>query len=83
MLNTKEEFLEKIKANGQSSPAGIHWHKFCNFLKRKSKVDDNEKLLTPLILGGSMCSHAVKFQRLSEHLEWAIQSLVLFQTLKK
>ena len=70
-MKTKQDFLDGIKEKGFSSPAGIHWDRFCNFIKRKSIVDDQERLLNPLILSGSVGSHADKHERLTEHLDWA------------
>lgn len=72
-MKSKDDFLLELKAKGWSSPAGIHWDRLRKLLLRNSKVDDNERLLNPLILGGNMASHALKHERLNEQLDWAIR----------
>ncbi len=67
----KTEFLKEIKQKGYSSPAGIHWDRLCKTIIKYADNPSNEKLPNPLILGGSIASHAVKHERLAEQLEWA------------
>lgn len=69
----KDVFLNLLKEKGLSSPAGKYWDRFCKYIKRNAENPDDEKLLNPLILGGAIASHAVKHERLSEHLDWAIR----------
>ena len=66
-----QAYLDEIKTQGRSAPAGIHWDKLCKLVRRCSKVDDDEELYNPLILGGHVASHSEKHQRLAHHLKWA------------
>ncbi|WP_339643935.1 hypothetical protein [uncultured Porticoccus sp.] len=70
-MSKKSEFLDELKQMGYSSPAGIHWDRLCKTIVKYAANPLNEKLPNPLILGGSIASHAVKFERLSEQLKWA------------
>ena len=70
-MSEKDDFLAELRRRGLSSPAGIHWARLQKILLRYSKVDDGERLLNPLILGGSIACHAAKHERLAEHLDWA------------
>lgn len=68
-----ETFLEQIKSEGRSSPAGMHWNNFFNFLCSKQQPGQR-KPPVPLILAASGASDASKHWRLSEQLRWAEES---------
>ena len=70
-MSKKEDFLEDLKSKGLSSPDGIHWDRLKKTILKYAKKETDEKLPNPLILGGSIASHAVKHDRLSEQLDWA------------
>jgi hypothetical protein len=65
-----EQYLRQIKAQGQSSPAGMHWNDFFNFLCSKQKPGQ-KKPPVPFILAASGESNASKHRRLAEQLVWA------------
>jgi hypothetical protein len=65
-----ERFLGAIKAEGRSSPAGMSWQKFYDFLRNKGQPGA-KKPPVPLILAASDESDASKHVRLSGQLEWA------------
>ncbi|MBI4319598.1 MAG: hypothetical protein HY675_14005 [Chloroflexi bacterium] len=67
------QFLTAIKADGRSSPAGIHWHRFYEFLQAKKRMSPT-KLPLPLILAASGESNGSKHRRLASQLEWAIEN---------
>lgn len=67
----KIHFLESIRTDNRSSPAGMHWENLRKHLVRSAKIETKYKLLNPLILGGDIASHAEKHLRLSEQLDWA------------
>ena len=66
-----EEFLDKLKQKGYSSPAGVHWSRLHKVILKYADNPSNEKLSNPLILGGAIASHAAKHERLNEQLKWA------------
>jgi hypothetical protein len=70
-MSKQIELLNQLKELGYSSPAGIHWDRLCKTINKYAENPSNEKLPPPLILGGSIASHAVKHNRLAEQLEWA------------
>jgi len=73
-LNNKiESYLESIKEEGRSSPAGMHWNDFFLFLK-KFKKNDHTDPPVPLILAASGESDATKHRRLSHQLYWALDN---------
>ena len=65
------KYSEELKRRGMSSPSGMYWDRFWKLLKSKGGEDEADKLLVPLILGGSLASDAVKHERLVHQLEWA------------
>ncbi len=67
----KKEFLAKIKKDGRSSPAGLHWAKFTDLLYEHRK-DESDRPPVSLILAASSESNQSKHERLSEQLSWAI-----------
>lgn len=68
-----ETFLERIKSEGRSSPAGIHWHKFYEHLQSR-KLPGSVDPPVPMILAASGESNASKHHRLSQQLQWALQN---------
>ncbi|WP_374962925.1 hypothetical protein [Spongiibacter tropicus] len=66
-----DEFLDEFKALSRSSPGGIHWDGLRKLLVRRAGHDEHDRLLNPLILGGSIAPDAEKHERLRHHLEWA------------
>lgn len=68
-----DEFLDGIRARGHSSPGGKYWDELRKLLVRLGGVDESDKLMNPLILGGAIASSEEKFQRLRHHLEWALR----------
>lgn len=79
-VQEKERFLAAIKAEGRSSPAGMHWQGFHEFLRR-SRGPDSSDPPVPLILAASGASHHAKHGRLGEQLDWAIANGVFREAL--
>jgi hypothetical protein len=65
------EFLERIKADGRSSPAEMHWGEFHEMLCRHGERVGAKRPLMPLILAASGESSSTKHYRLREQLRWA------------
>lgn len=65
-------FLTEIKNEGRSSPAGMHWDNFFNFLK-KFKSPNEPDPPKPLILAASGESDTSIHNRLKRQLEWALE----------
>lgn len=63
-------YLDAIKAEGRSSPAGMHWHSFHEFLLTKTQPDQDQSP-KPLILAASGEPESVKHSRLKSQLAWA------------
>lgn len=68
-----EDFLKMIKTDDRSSPKGVRWHEFYEFLISK-KRQGQTKPPVPLILAASGESDASKYRRLSDQLQWALQN---------
>ena len=66
-----DDFLERIKTEGCSSPAGQHWLAFHDLLYRHARRVGAERPPMPLILAASGESDNSKHQRLAEQLRWA------------
>ena len=66
-----DTFLCALKEKGNSSPAGIHWQKFQEFLLTKRQPGQRNPPV-PLILAASGESDTSKYHRLSSQLEWAL-----------
>lgn len=72
--NRARLFLEELKANWRSSPAGKYWSDFYETLCRMSS---DSKPPAPLILAASGASDRAKHSRLAAQLEWAINHACL------
>jgi hypothetical protein len=70
-MSKQDEILNQLKELGYSSPAGIHWDRLRKTIIHYAENPSSEKLPNPLILGGSIASHAHNHNRLAEQLEWA------------
>src|SRR5260370_11725934 len=68
-----ERFLDSLKTEGRSSPEGLHWNEFYEFLCTK-RLPNRNSPPTPLILGASGEPNLAKHQRLSEQLQWALEN---------
>jgi hypothetical protein len=68
-----ERFLSAVKSAGRSSPAGLHWHEFYEFLRARKQTGLGDPPV-PLILAASGESSASKHSRLSGQLEWALEN---------
>jgi hypothetical protein len=66
-----DQYLASLRADGISSPAGMHWHDFWNWICKNSKVDSPLPPM-PLILAASGESNDVKHRRLGEQLQFAL-----------
>ena len=76
-----DAFLARLKSEGRSSPAGMHWHEFHRWLSaRASKT--MSKAPAPLILADSGASDASKHARLREQLHWASNAGAVEEALK-
>ena len=64
-----EDYLDRLKASGRSSPAGRHWDNLYRLITRDFPKENLPSF--PLILGGSIASNEDKHRRLREHLFWA------------
>lgn len=65
-------FLAAVKAEWRSSPDGIHWHRFFEFLERHARGPEDGPP-RPFILSGSSSSCASKHRQLEAQLLWASQ----------
>lgn len=63
-------FLALSKAEGRSSPAGMHWQKFHDLLAKQRQSGQGEPP-RPMILAAASESDASKHHRLAKQLEWA------------
>jgi hypothetical protein len=63
-------FLDQIKSDGRSSPAGRHWNDFWKWLE-KQVPNKTEQPAMPLILAASGVSDSTKHDRLREQLMFA------------
>ena len=81
MNQTIEQFPNEIRLEGRSSPAGIHWHQFHQFLQSRKTESEGDPPV-PLILGASGESNARKQERLAQQLEWALQHGILEEAIR-
>ncbi len=65
-----DRFLDKIRSEGRSSPAGQHWHRFWNWLVDHAPAGAGRPP-APLILAAAGESDAVKHDRLRAQLIFA------------
>jgi hypothetical protein len=77
-----KEFLDRIKAEGRSSPAGMHWMAFHDLLTRHASRIGTEAPPMPLILAASGEADNTKHRRLREQLRWALEHGVLAEALQ-
>jgi len=66
-------FLDSIRREGKSSPSGMDWSEFHQFLARHKKQDAAEPPM-PLILAASGESAHNKHRRFGRQLQWAIDN---------
>lgn len=71
-----EAFLATLKAERRSSPNGMYWNEFYQFLKAKKMAGQPDPPV-PLILAAAGESNARKHERLSEQLRWASENGLL------
>lgn len=76
-----EYFLSAIKSNGRSSPAGMHWQQFHEFLTTQTQPGHG-KPPVPLILAAAGESARSKQSRLSRQLVWALENGCLEQAIR-
>ena len=77
-----ESFMDRIKADGRSSPTGIHWKSFHDLLCRQAVRLGAKRPPVPLILAASGEASSSKHQRLGEQLRWAQANGVLAEALE-
>jgi hypothetical protein len=77
-----DQFLNMIKAEERSSPAGMHWQEFYEFLQTKN-LSNQRKPPVPLILAASAESDAAKHSRLSSQLQWALENGCLDEAIRR
>jgi very-short-patch-repair endonuclease len=75
-------FLEKIKSEGRSSPAGQHWMAFHELLCRHATRIGAGRPPVPFILAASGESDSSKHKRLGEQLRWAQANGTLTEALE-
>lgn len=76
------EFLERIKAEGRSSPAGQHWLAFHELLCNHARAFGSNRPPVPLILAASGEANSTKHERLAEQLRWAQSNGALREALQ-
>jgi len=76
-----QQFLNTVKAEGRSSPAGTHWNQFFEFLCARS-LPSRSTPPVPLILAASGESDDNKHTRLSSQLEWALENGCLEEAIR-
>lgn len=77
-----DSFLERLKSNGYSSPAGQHWAAFYDLLAQHAQRTGVSRPFAPLILAASGESDSSKHYRLAEQLRWAEANGVLADALR-
>jgi hypothetical protein len=77
-----DDFLERIKTEGRSSPAGMHWMAFHELLCSHAGAVGAKRPPMPLILAASGEADSTKHQRLGEQLRWAQEHGVLVEALQ-
>jgi len=75
-------FLERIKTEGRSSPAGQHWATFHDLLCSHARRVGAKRPPVPLILAALGAADRSKHQRLAEQLRWAQANGVLTEALQ-
>jgi hypothetical protein len=65
-----DQFLDRIRSEGRSSPSGQHWQRFWNWLAERAPTGA-VKPPVPLILAAAGESDAVKHSRLGAQLVFA------------
>jgi len=75
------EFLSHLMTQGRSSPDGMSWHRFHQFLARKKSAGRDDPP-APLILAASGESNGSKHRRLASQLEWALENKCLDEALQ-
>jgi hypothetical protein len=73
---TIDSFLALLKAKGWSSPAGLEWQHFYEFLTKKMSSSQAAPPV-PLILAASGESPSSKHRRLASQLAWAAEGGIL------
>ncbi len=76
------DFLEQIRAEGRSSPAGQHWMAFHEMLCRQAVRTGAGRPPVPFILAASGESDSSKLRRLGEQLRWAQDNGTLEEALE-
>jgi hypothetical protein len=77
-----DEFLDRIKAEGCSSPAGMHWMAFYELLSGHAGRVGAGRPPMPLILAASGEADSTKHRRLGDQLRWALEHGVLAEALQ-
>jgi hypothetical protein len=77
-----DDFLERIKTEGRSSPAGMHWMAFHELLCSHAGAVGANRPPMPLILAASGEADSTKHQRLAEQLHWAQANGALTEALQ-
>jgi len=77
-----DDFLERIKTEGRSSPAGMHWMAFYELLCSHAGAVGANRPPMPLILAASGEADSTKHRRLGEQLRWAQANGALTEALQ-
>ncbi|RIJ23958.1 hypothetical protein D1224_06835 [Henriciella barbarensis] len=72
-------YLDSLRQIERSSPSGFYWDRLFKMIVRNAPKENWPA--NPLILNGSVASHAHKHRRLEEHLLFAAKHGRLFETL--
>jgi len=75
-------FLERIKTEGRSSPAAMHWMAFHELLCSHAGAVGANRPPMPLILAASGEADSTKHRRLGEQLRWAQANGALTEALQ-
>ena len=78
---TIDTCLGALKAQGRSSPAGLHWQRFYELLMGHRGQGRGHPPV-PLILAASGASDASKHHRLGDQLRWAEQNGCLAEAIR-
>jgi hypothetical protein len=77
---TTDSFLALLKEKGWSSPAGLEWQRFYEFLAKKRGASQPAPPV-PLILAASGESPSSKHRRLASQLAWAAEGGILLEAI--
>lgn len=81
-ISIVEAYLEWMRIRKKCSPKALAWDKFHKFIRKYQPDNAQEKIPSPLILGGDIANGNEKLERLGEQLQFAEEYGVLDKALE-